>query len=71
MTDSSTFEPSCNEIDSQKSTIYLLIFKFARISGDHVMYNMPEAAKPPFFQRYLVQRVSYTRNLPVMSRGIT
>lgn len=22
------------------------------------MYNMPEAAKPPFYQRYLVQRVS-------------
>ncbi|XP_022334058.2 advillin-like isoform X1 [Crassostrea virginica] len=35
-----------------------------RISGDHVMYNMPEAAKPPFFQRYLVQRDCY-----LMDRG--
>ena len=67
----SIFEHSRNEIHSQKLTINLLIYIFARISGDHVMYNMPEAAKPPFFQRYLVQRVSYTRNLPVMSRGIT
>ncbi|XP_061172795.1 advillin-like isoform X1 [Saccostrea echinata] len=30
-----------------------------RVNGDHVMYNMPEAAKPPFYQRYLVQRDCY------------
>lgn len=35
-----------------------------RVSGDHVMYNMPEAAKPPFYQRYLVQRDCY-----LMDRG--
>ncbi|XP_048735366.2 advillin-like isoform X2 [Ostrea edulis] len=33
--------------------------KMHRVSGDHVMYNMPEAAKPLFYQRYLVQRDCY------------